>query len=750
LFRNQETYAFLEPRQTISFSEYWMPVREIGGISRANLAGVVHLSRRADSLMTGLNVNQPVRGATLRISSGTQQMFEAKADLSPERTWSHELPNADPQHKYTFELRDANGAALLQQTEGQYDWTPVADIHVGPQASYRIPEADKRSEDDWIQVGNDQELNGRLLQALQTYQDALAKFPDSFEAHKAAGRLCASLLRFKEAKTYLEVVRARDTSDAEVSYYLGIAYEGLGEAHNAREAYEAAFRLPAFRAAAGLRLAELSAREGKQERAEFYLQDVMRVVPDDLRTAEELIAVLRAAGKTEPAVKLNQEWLGRFPQRYFLLEQAGKPDLHHLGDDAERVLNIAAEYMRLGLYSPALEVLSRDYPPAIPDESEPGALPPRQHPMVAYFRGYCREKLGQSGAADFSAASKLSTAYVFPGRADDIEVLTTALRANPQDASAHYLIGTFYLSRGLTDEALEHWGEARKFNPQIPVLHASMGRALLHVKNDPQQALTVFQEGLTNDATNVELYTGVDQSLSMLGRPARERVEALQRYPDRANMPSHLIYELILNLAEAGDYDAATALFHNRFFQRAEGGTNVRQVWIEVQLQRGLSLAQKGQCTEAISTAGHLGDEVPDLPFTHDGLEPLLHSGRISYLLGTLYTTCKQADKAESIFKHAAAQSELEDAVWAWKAAQELPGFEPDAAKQKLESVLQRTRSTSEISYRTGWWLFNAAMLDRALGHSQQAESEFRSALLFPDQMLTYHLTRLALSNTPQ
>ena len=45
LFRNQETYAFLEPRQTIRFTEYWMPVREIGGISRANLAGVLNLSR---------------------------------------------------------------------------------------------------------------------------------------------------------------------------------------------------------------------------------------------------------------------------------------------------------------------------------------------------------------------------------------------------------------------------------------------------------------------------------------------------------------------------------------------------------------------------------------------------------------------------------------------------------------------------------------------------------------------------------
>ncbi len=722
LFRNQETYAFLEPRQTISLSEYWMPVREIGGISRANLTGVVNLSRQASALVAGLNVNQLLHDARLLISAGDKRVFETKTD--------------------------AKGAVLLRHTEGEYDWTPAEEIHVGPQPSYRIPEPDKRTEDDWIQLGNEQELNGRLLQALQTYQDAVAKFPESFDARKAEGRLCASLLRFKEAQTYLEPVQARDTSDPEVSYYLGIAYEGLGETRGAREAYESAYRLPAFRAAAGLRLGELSAREGNLNQAESYFQEVRQVAPDDLRTAEELTAVLRAESKTSQADRLAQEWLARFPQRYFLLEEVQKPDLPHLADDAERVLNIAAEYMRLGLYSRALEVLSRDYPAAVADETEPGALPPQRHPMVAYFRGYCRENVGQSSAADFNAASKLSTAYVFPSRAEDIDVLSAALRTNPQDANAHYLLGTLYFSRGLTDLALDHWTQARKFNPQTPVLHASMGRALLHVKNDPQQALAVFQEGLRSDPANVELYTGLDQTLSILGRPARDRVAALESYPHRAHMPSHLVYELILNLVEAGDYDRAVALFHNRFFQREEGGTNVRQVWIEVQLQKALSLANHGHCSEAISAADHLGAEVPDMPFTRDGLEPLLRSARIGYLLGTLYKSCSQHDKAQVSFKHAAEQTDLEDAVWSWKASHELPGFEQDSGRQKLESILQRTRSTSEISSRTGWWLYNAAMLDRAVGRSQQADTEFRSALLFPDQMLTYHLTRLALANS--
>jgi hypothetical protein len=55
--------------------------------------------------------------------------------------------------------------------------------------------------------------------------------------------------------------------------------------------------------------------------------------------------------------------------------------------------------------------------------------------------------------------------------------------------------------------------------------------------------------------------------------------------------------------------------------------------------------------------------------------------------------------------------------------------------------------SANAISSRTGWWLYNAGMLNQAIGHTAQADTEFRDALLFPDQLLTYHLTRLALSN---
>ncbi len=746
LFRNQETYAFLEPRQTIQFSEFWMPVRDIGGISRANLIGVVHLERQQQALVTGLNVNQAVPQATLRILAGDHEVFQKNADLNPQHPWSHRLEKAEEQHKYTFELRDSKGSLLLRQTEGQYDWTRAEQIQTGPQPSFNIPDREHRTGDDWLQLGSEEELDGGLLVALKTYRDALARFPESMQLRKAAGRLCASLLRYEEAKEFLEPVAARATTDAEVSYYLGIAYEGLGHTREARDSYEAAERLPAFRAAAGVRLAELSARAGNLQQAESYLRSATHSAPDDPRTAEELSTVLEAEGQKEEAQSLANEWLARFPQRYFLLEQIGKPDLEHLGDDAERVLNVASEYMRLGMYSRALDVLSRNYPSPVPDQTEPGMLPPGKHPMVAYFRAYCREKLGQSSAADFNAAAGLPTNYVFPNRSGDLEVLRTAARLDAQDATAHYLLGTLYFSRGLTREALTEWEQARMLKPQIPVLHASLGRALLHEEDDPGKALSVFQEGLRADPANIELYTGMDQALSILQRTPQERVAALERYPDHAHIPSNLVYELILNLVEAGEFEKAEALFHNRFFPREEGGINVRQVWLELEVQRATSFARMGRCAEALGLADHLAEPIPELPFTNDGLEPFVRSARFSYLIGHVYKVCGLHEKGRASLERSAQQSDLENAVWSWKASRELPNFDESAAKQKLKDILERSNNDGE---RSAWWLYNRAMLDSSVGDDQLAQKEFREALLAPDHGMAYHLTRLAMSSNP-
>ena len=301
LFRNQETYSFLDPGQTIHFSEFWMPVRGTGGITRANKAGVVYFDHHGADLSVRLNVNATVPGAQLALTQNGTVLWSGSADLAPATTWSHSVASQPQTAKITFELKDSAGHSLLKQTDGEFDWDPEATIKTGPQPVPQIPAASNRTEDDWLQVGRDQELNGQIVLALATYKTALEKFPQSQSLLVATGRLAASLQQYEEAAHLLGHAQSRDTSNSEIAYYLGIAEAGLGHAREAETSYEIAYRQASLRGPAAMRLGELRAQEGDLQGSASFMHAAVAAEPDSFRAQEELEAVLRQKGETSEA-----------------------------------------------------------------------------------------------------------------------------------------------------------------------------------------------------------------------------------------------------------------------------------------------------------------------------------------------------------------------------------------------------------------------------------------------------------------
>jgi tetratricopeptide (TPR) repeat protein len=590
LLINQETYAFLESSQVIRFSEFWMPVREIGTISSANLDGVVALRREPQpggkaALIAAFNANHAIRGATIKILDGESALFSETASLDPARTWTHRIENVSPDKKYTFLLEDAKSEALMRFTENTYDWTPADQVHTGPQAAYKEPPQESWMDGDFLNHGMNQELSGNPAAAWETYQSGLAKAPTSFELLKASGRVAVSLLRYEEASSQLAKVEARDTSDPEIHYYRGIAEQALSDEREARLEFEAAYRDPSFRTAAGLLLAELLAQEHDPTGALKVLQDSCHASTNNARCAEETVALERAAGQASKARELAHESLVKYPTSSFLRNELRIPSPsnapsnqtlareldHHLAADSNWILYLATQYDRLGLDADAVELLSRNYPTVPPEQTEPGAIPPANDPLLAYFRGFYRQKLGQSAAPDFDAASRMPLLYVFPNEPGTLPVLRAALAANPNDASAQYLLGTLLFSRGIVDPAIEEWRHAEQLNPKIPSLDASLGLAFLDIKKRPADAVAVFQRGISVDAANPALYLGLDKALKELGKPPSARVEVIKSFPATATMPEDLLRALVVALREDGKDAEADALLAKQFMPRKEG-----------------------------------------------------------------------------------------------------------------------------------------------------------------------------------
>ena len=761
LFRNQETYAFLAPQEQIRFTEYWMPVRAIGGITRANPEATLHLTRTASSagkvdLQAGLNVTEPVRGGTLVVKDGPTVVRTEPLTLTPAEAAQRTFAGLPEAPRYTVEVKNGAGRVLLTHTEDQFDMLPASEIRLGPQPVRVMPPLDRRSEGDLLEAGADLELNGKRLVAWDTYAEGRKRFPESLGVLKAAGRLAVDLSRFTEAAVLLETALARDTTDPEVQYYLGLAHEGLGQDAKARGEFEAAHHFRDFRAPALLKLAQADARAGDFAGALARLNEGMRTSPDAVRAGALEVALLRRAGRTSEAARRLRAWRAVDPTSSWLRYEAvrlGTPDAalwDHLGADPDRVLDLASEYIAAGLYADALDLLDRRYPAVGGLQTEPGAVAPQDHPEVVYYRGYVREKQGGSGRADYAAASKLSARYVFPSRALSLAVLARALAANPQDATAHFLLGTLLLASGRAPDAVQEWQEARRLDKTLPVLHRNLGRTLLQIQNDVEGALAVFMEGMSADPTNVDLYQGADQAMSLLGRPTAERIAALSRYPDRASMPTELLQRLALALAEDGRAEEAKALLSGRFFAREEGGTNVRQVFVEVRLQEALALARAGRGTDALAIVEGLGREVPGFAFTKDGMDVFVDAPRTQYAAGEIASLAGDDAAARRHWQNATEGKEafFRALPYAYAAARRLGGADEAAWRARLEAtVAQSDKFLESGTGFPGVVVTSQGLMLRALGREDEARARFRRALMLPDQRLSHLVSRRALQD---
>jgi hypothetical protein len=765
LFRNQETYAFLEPQESVRFSEYWLPVRDLGGITRANAEGVLHMERTDPThVKLALDVTGSLPGARIVVRRGSSVALDARVTLSPREVWRGEIdaPAAD---RVTFELADQSGGLLLRHVEKTLDLTPASQVRMGPQADERVSRSSTRSAAEIAESGQIDELEGRRLSAIAAYRGGLALYPRDQPLLKAAGRMATALGwpeasavsgRSNEAIEWLEAALARNTTDFETEYYLGLALASAGLSRDAQPHLQAARRFRATSVASGLQLARLAAKSGDAAAALGELDTIGSLSSRAPVVGALEISLLRRLGRTADAHTEFARWRAVDPTssllRYegTLLGEADGGLWTHLGADANRVLDLVDQYLAAGDARAALGLLDREYPPVESPLRENGAVSPKESPLVAYYRGYVRQQLGEAPRADYEVARTLPTTYVFPNRPSSYPVLASALEADPGDATARFLLGAQYLASGLTGPAIEAWQRVRQTKPAIPTLHRSLGLALLHGAENFPEARAVLDEGTGADPTNVEVYLTLDAVLSAAGAAPGARVAALRRYPAPDRMPAAMVFELALALAEAGNAAEAERLFHDRFFPREEGGTNVRAVYAQVRLSSAKAAADAGDCAAARAILDSFTREQGSLPFTAGGLDDTIAPPTMARQLAGVESACGRAAAARERWQRlvgplAAGGSPIAVAV-ADEARRRLGRPRSPDERRRIEEALAaavRTLETGGTS-NPGLTEYARASLLAALGRTAESRRSLERVFLYPDRNLSHALARTA------
>ena len=763
LFRNQETYGLLEPQEAVHFSEYWLAARDVGGITRATRDAVLHAEARNGRLTIELSVTRVLPSARIRLRQGFR-VSDVVASLSPRRTWRGDLRLSAGEGPWTLDLLNSHGSVLLSHSAEGYDAMTPADVKPGPQARRAVPLRGTRSEGDWAEIGRDQELNGRRLEALSTYREGLQAFPRSLALMKAAGRLATSLhwadpaagagdhpeTEEPLATTWLQTAYASDVTDMETRYYLGLAEAARGRDRDAIGHFEAAERFTGTRSASRLQLARLAARDGDQPAALEWLSRLTAAAPENALAGAIEVACLRRSRHPDQARRRLAHWRAIDPTSNLLRYEAHRlgaadPDLwSHLAVDSARVFDLVDQYLALGAFEEALDLLSHTYPAVAAPASEPGAVPPADDPLVAYYRGYLKQRLGQSADADFRRASALPTTYVFPNRASTYAVLRAALKANPADGHALFLLGSLHFADGLVDSAIADWTRAAALAPDTPTLHRNLGRALLQAGR-ADAAIDVLTQGTHFDPRNVDLYLALDAALSARGAPAVERVTALERYPSQEDLPPALALRLALARAERGDN--VDELFRGRYFPAEEGGTTPERFLVAARSLGARAAADAKRCDAALTMVDGVSGADPAMPFSSEALEGAASDPWMQLQLARVEAACGRADAARRRWTTLAQDrpdaSPAATAI-AYEAASALGTAGGAPSPARLEAALSAISAAvaSADPSAPGTALYVQARLSAALGHVDEARESLARVFLFPDRNLSHALAR--------
>jgi tetratricopeptide (TPR) repeat protein len=726
VFETQPEFAFLLPGEVKTFTHFWIPFHDMGGISRATPDVVLNLRRIDRRAVLELNATHAMRGARLRLLDGARMVVEARVDLDPKVVCRKALDGAPA--PLTVEVVDPSGTVVLHHVEGEYDAAPFDAKAKNPEPA--APSDSSGSEAGILALGEYNEQRDQFAFAWHDYEAGLGKFPGSVSLAKAAGRVAFTLNRFDDAIRLLAPVAAKNRDDAEAAYYYGAALASTGRSADARVSLTGATQDPRWAPAARLQLALMAAREGDVAAAVPLIQALAADAAAATRTGALEVAILRRAGRTDAAKQRLRFWQERDPAdnmlrvERLLVGGGDDPSLwSHLAADPERVLNLVDLYFQIGAFDDGLKLLDRRYPSVPTNETEPGAVLPQDHPLVAYYRGFCRVKLGQDPSADFKAAGALSTLYVFPNRTSSYPVLKAALAQNDADAVAHSLLGNLYFDSLRTDLAIAEWRKALGLKPDLPALHRNLGRALLDINKDPAAALPVLQGGRQMDPDDSEIVEALKRTGA---RDTALSAEAGSKLANRALVRSVL------------DPDGAGSLFTADNFPKDKQPDTVRRAYIEVQLQRLLVRSHTGECSDALARLEKLGEEGHNLGFTFHGFGALMKPAHFQYYMGVIESACGAGKAAQKRWEKLSKTTEpigSIDYVFPYLASWRLGEVE---VRQKIAAAVQAVQSSRPADDSRMDLVFAQGMLEVAAGQHEEGGARLQKSAKAADPLIQY------------
>jgi tetratricopeptide (TPR) repeat protein len=598
---NQPDYSWCQPYEVKNVTQYWFPIRMLGGVKNATANAACNLELRpGPKVFIGLNTTSPYKGTKVLLTAGEKVVFEEIIDIGPGQPFTAEipLPAGIEEESLCLSLLTAEGKELLSYKPEKRMESVIPQPVVPPPS----PEKIKTNEELYLAGLRLEQFYNPAMEPYPYYKEALKRDPDDARANTALGRLDLMRGLYQEAEERLQRAVGRVTKnytrpkDSEALYYLGLALRAQGKENEAFDAFARASWSEAWSAAAHYQRAELASNKRDYSQALKFIDRSLSANRWNIKALDLRAVLLRKIGRPEEADKQVRECLALDPLDFWAGNELSllysirglEPEVRKAQDglrermrgSVQSYLELAVDYGNSGFWDEAIAVLSRLEDP----ERKPGS----SNPMIYYYLGYYLHKKGEDGKAGqfCREAAQMPTDYVFPFRSESIDVLSWAEKENPQDARAPYYLGNLFFDLQ-PDRAIEEWEKSRKTDDTLATVHRNLGLAYARVKNNLPAAVASLEKAAACDPNDPRLYFELDQLYDLANVAPQARLDKLMKNHSVVAKRDDALSREISLLVELGHYERAISLLTFRHFHAWEGGGEIHDIYVDAYLLRG-------------------------------------------------------------------------------------------------------------------------------------------------------------------
>ena len=639
----QLDFDFLQPGTTRMWREWWLPLRELGGLTCAsdNIGALLQLTPSEDDRMVTLNIaicpviTIPAAEIILSIPNGT--ILQEEASISPQKIWHKEISFEAlrlSNHPLTLIVKDDQGNELLNYT---HDTSPNTDAFIESEDTSLPVTAE-----NYYQLGLNHENFDNRAQALDSYRNAILISEEHGPSHFQLGLMLLRSADFDGSSHHLRW--AAELGIVTAYYYLGQIAWITGDTDQAEKYYKSVVPIsfPALRGQIAVCFKRKNWTEAVEHLRNYQPND------DEHASLNTLLAMaLYRSGKESDAQKLFQQILVLDPLNLPVLReisslevkdnQDSKSKLDRLvNDDQEYILDMACWYLDMGLDNDALTILE--------DASENWS-----HPTLFYLISFL---LGESELTSTwrVRAQQVGPDLVFPSRLWEIIALQEAINIHPDDEQAKYFLGNFYYSRQRYDEAIQLWESALVGLDSFDVIHRNLGLAYWQQKGDLSKATQFFETGLGINPDNQDLYLHLDELYKEQNENLK-RANLLEKMDLLNPIREDLRKRKLAIMIDLDQHEQALKIMTGEEFVPLEMNQTFHNVYVRALLRNAQSHIDSGRIEQAIAEY-HKALEFP----TNQGVgKPItLSNAEILYHLGCAYELLGNYRKAFSTWREAA------------------------------------------------------------------------------------------------